>query len=360
MTIPIPTAADDYLSSMIAYTQSTTPSITDYQPGSIIRSLFEALALQLELVGNATADTIRAAIPEAAYQLWAFDRRAAVAANGTIRFAATATIAMPIAIPAGTLMRVAGTDRSYRTLTAATFAAGAAGTTLDVAIVATAAGAAGNVAASTIRELISPITGLAIHNPTALTNGRDVESDAERLVRFNSFIRSAHRGTAESIAYAAEQVTRADSNGLIIEAITHARVTDLSRGYAQCLVHTGSSSAPSGTIMGLVETAVAEVKSAGVSVDVVAATRSLLSVSVSVSLAPTHSLSAVTTPIRDAISAVIATLGIGDTLIREQMAAAILAVNGVRDVVIDSPSSNVIPNENTIIVLSGTPTVGVL
>lgn len=314
--------------------------------------------MHLEQIEAGASDLTAGAIAEAAYRLWAFNRRAAVAASGTLRFTADVTIGASISIPAGTQARVAGTDRVYRTLAPATFPAGAAGSTLNVLVASIGDGAFYNTAAATIRELVVPIAGLSVSNPAAFSNGQDEETDDERQARFATFVRSIHRGTAESIEYAAEQVTVLDpGSGIITERVTDARLVDGGAGFATCYVVNGTTGSPSTALLTAVEAQVVLYKAAGVTVNTAAASLTLQSVTAAVRLMSTFTLTMVITTVRSAIADVFAKLKIGDTLYVEQLRHAIMQVPGVIDCTVSTPASNVSPAASGAVVLSGTPTV---
>ncbi len=351
---------DQLLLDMVTYAQGQTNGLTDFQRGSIVRSIFESVAASLEITGVAADSDTEDAINESQYRAWNFERRAANAASGTIRFTATAIIPSSILLPAGTQCRVPGTDKVYRTLAAATFPAGASGSILDVQVVSIGAGLLYNTAATTITELVNPISNLSVSNPSAFTNGRDEETDDERRQRFATFTRSIHRGTSESIEYAAERGQVLDGAGLVIEAVTDSRVVDVGRGYAQCYIINGTTTQATGD---LITAAIAEIstyKAAGVTVDVLAAAVIPVVVSLQVKLANTTSLSRVLQPIRDVITAWIARLKISEVLVLQHLEAEILRTPGVIDLVMVAPVANVDPGPSGHVVLSGTATISEL
>lgn len=349
---------EDYVQQMAALARGQSPQLTDLNVGGVYRSILEAVAAQLEMIDAGAADATVSAVGEAAYRLWSFTRMPAVAASGSLRFTATATIPSDITIPAGFLARVPGTDRVYRTLATATFPAGASGSTLDVLIASIGAGVLYNTAAATITEQVAPIADLSVSNPAALSNGADEETDAARAQRFATFVRSIHRATAESLEYAAEQATVTDAGtGAILERVTDARVVDNGAGLATCYIHNGSTAAASSALLAAAAAQVAAYKAAGVTVNTSAAGRSLQTVTCAVRLSGIYSLVLLSTAVTDAISGVFASLAIGDVLYVEQLRHAIMQVPGVIDCTVSLPAANVTPADGTVVVLSGAPTI---
>lgn len=352
------TTAEDYLNAMATYAKGQSSQLTDLLPGSVYRSILEAIAAQLELLAYGAADLATGAIGEAAYRLWSFDRLPAAAASGSVRFTATATIATAISIPAGTLVRVPGTDRVYAVATPQTFPIGAIASTLDVLVASIGAGTFYNTGAATIRELVVPITGLSVSNLSAFTNGVDTETDDARAQRFATFVRSIHRGTADSIAYAAEQVALTDpASGLITERVTAALVIDLANGLAGCYIVNGTTSAASAGLLTATQTAIASYKAAGCAVNALAATLTLQTITCAVRLDATVTLAMVTATINQALISLFKTLSIGETLYVEQIRHALMQVPGVIDATVATPAGNVAPGASGMVVLSGTPTI---
>lgn len=353
---------EDFLLRLATYAQSQTPQLTDLQPGSITRSFFEAMAAQLEMLWFDAADQAEAAVSESAYRLWSFGRRTAQPASGTVLISAISPVNAAITLPAGTQMRVPGTDRIYRTTLAATFPIGATGTSLELQVVSIAPGSFYNTSSATIREFVSsPSSALNVTNPVPFTNGRDEETDDERRQRFATFIRSTHRATAESIAYAAEQATIKDGSGLVIEYVTDAQVVDQANGYARCFVANGTHQAASDALIAAVVQQVALYKAAGVTIDVLAATVIPTAVTIQVRLDASTTLAMVQATIAAAVEQVVGALKIGSILYKQQLEQVIMAVPGVIDLVTIAPSSNIDPGVAGIVVLAaGSPMVTTL
>lgn len=75
--------------------------------------------------------------------------------------------------------------------------------TINIAVQAVVAGAAGNVAIGGISVLTTPLTGIDyVVNASAFTNGSDFETDAALKARFALYIASLREGTEGAIGYA--------------------------------------------------------------------------------------------------------------------------------------------------------------
>lgn len=110
-------------------------------------------------------------------QLRGLERRAAVAAVGILRFEMEQAANADLTIPAGTVCMTAGLIR-FETTEAAVLRAGE--TAVEAPAVAVEPGAAGNVAAGTIRAMsVAPVGISQCTNPEGFSGGLDAESDDE-------------------------------------------------------------------------------------------------------------------------------------------------------------------------------------
>ena len=110
-------------------------------------------------------------------QLRGLERRAAVAAEGSIRFQTDSAAQADLTIPAGTVCMTAGLIR-FETTREVTLQAGQ--TQVDTPAAALEPGAAGNVAAGAIRAMaVAPVGISRCTNPEGFSGGLDQESDEE-------------------------------------------------------------------------------------------------------------------------------------------------------------------------------------
>ena len=96
------------------------------------------------------------------------------------------------------------------------------GNTVSAAIPAqaTTAGARGNLAAGTIRQMTTRIPGaVSVDNPSASTGGRDREPDDQFRARVKAFIQTLSRGTVAAIEGFARQVRLADGRSVLFVRI---------------------------------------------------------------------------------------------------------------------------------------------
>jgi uncharacterized phage protein gp47/JayE len=167
--------------------------------GVLVRAMSVAsysLHEHLDWVSNQILpDTAEAEILERHASLWGIQRRSATPAVGTVRFTGLAGTL----IPAGSLLRRTD-DVRYVTVADATIGT----TTVDVAVTASVAGAAGNTPTGTKVTLVAPIAGIqsqalviADISGGGLTTGADIESDDDLRTRVITRMQKPPQGGAD-------------------------------------------------------------------------------------------------------------------------------------------------------------------
>jgi len=191
--------------------------VTDYNIGSVARTMLEAVSVEEEEIYYRLYRAILEAIPIAIYLAFDFTLRAATTATGTVTFSRSTVAPVNYVIPLGT--RVATTDGLvFVTTVAATLLTGH--TSVAVAVIAEQAGAAGVVLAHSITEFRAAILGVeSVTNGTAAAGGSDEETEDERKGRFQDFITSLARAPVGGIKAGARTATLTDANGGILEQV---------------------------------------------------------------------------------------------------------------------------------------------
>ena len=358
---------------LINVVRATSNKVTDFNRGSVIRTMLEATAAELEELYLQMYLGIKEAIPVSVFTTFGFGRQAAEAASGTIRFSTGGSLASSvIPIPLGTIVRVPGTSLTYATTVDTAIAIG--NSYVDVLAAAQSSGLAGNVGADLITELVTAVAGIAsVTNPSPLINGRDVETDDERRVRFQGFVASLARGTKASITYGAKTVTLTDGLGTITEYVAHANViepwvTDSAQpiSLVRVYIHNGAS-ATSGALVTRCQqvidgyydggTAVPGWKAAGVQCIVSAASDQAVNVTGTVTIAGGYSsvdvLAACTSAIKDYLQG----MDVGEDVRLSELIAIIRRdVEGAFNVTLTVPSGDVSVADNAK-AISGTVTL---
>lgn len=177
-----PRTRDQILSSLISVLQSKGFAATDWEPGSVQRTILEALA-----AGLADLEALRLEITKGGYlelasgdwldllgqSAYALQRKQATFARQTFRLTAAAGFG-PYAIQPGQLWAGAA-DLRFNNLNGGTLPIGG---TLDLEFRAEQPGTAYNLPLGVGNTLLTPLPGVSITNTAVLENAIDVETDA--------------------------------------------------------------------------------------------------------------------------------------------------------------------------------------
>lgn len=344
--------------SMLNWLRSTQTKITDFNTGSVARTMLESTAIEMEELYLRMFIGLREAIPVSVYNTFGFDKLPAVKASVTLRFTAPAPAASAITVPAGSGARVPGGNITYLTTTSGTIAIGQ--TYVDVLAAADTAGTVGNTTSAVITELVGSLAGISsVTNPAPVVNGRDEETDDERLTRFRSYVSSLARGTVSAVLYGVKTSALKDSLGQAYEYAALASLEEpwlanpaLPIGLVNVYIHNGAGGASVDLVaqaQRVVDgyylpdgTAVPGWKSAGVKVVVAAAANINVDITGTISVDPTYQSAAVISDAKAAIRLYIQKLNVGVPVLKAELLAIVKRdVPGVTNVHLTTPGDDV-------------------
>lgn len=224
-------------SDMLAHMRAAQRRISDFNVGSVNRVMLEAPAAEIDELYQSYTRGLIEAIPVAIYRSFDFELQEAVSASGLVRFSAVPGHSEPVVIRVGFLVAAGGLQ--YQVAAEAVIPVGQL--TVDVLVVCRTKGVEGNAQPDTITSLVSSAVDLqGVTNPAALSNGRGMETDEERKLRFNEYVRTLARGTPASCVYAARQARLVDSStGFILERVTRAELQE-TPGHTDMWIHNGA------------------------------------------------------------------------------------------------------------------------
>jgi hypothetical protein len=346
---------------MLNWVRANTTKVTDFNVGSVVRTMLEATAAEMEELYLQYFIGLQEAIPVSVFNTFGFQALAANAASGVVRFTTSAPATSTITIPAGTVVRVPSNEISYSTQAAGFILTGQ--TYVDILVACQQAGVIGNCDAGTITELVTSIAGVSsASNPQPLINGRNVETDDERKVRFQGYISTLARGTKAAVAYGAKTAKLTDSLGIVTEYVAYAGVVEpwvsdsaqpisLLRVY----IHNGASATSAPLVAeaqrvvdgyfgtdGVTPVAGSGWKAAGVKCIVSAASDLPVNVTGTIYVDSGFNAVAVKAACESAMRAYIQGLEVGaDVILSELVAIAKRDVQGVFNIVLTVPSADV-------------------
>ena len=191
---------------MVNWMSNHQVEITDFNVGSVTRTMLEAVAIEMEEVYYRIFESLGTTITEAIYNAFDFPSLPATTAVGKVVFSRNTPAPSDISIPFGTIVETSDgiqfevADYDAKILT---------GTMVDnkggVAIAALVVGSASNInEIGVVNRIVGSIPGIdSVSNPAMIIGGSDFETDAQRRSRFNLYIQSLARGTLLALEFAA-------------------------------------------------------------------------------------------------------------------------------------------------------------
>lgn len=194
----------DILADMIRWARNNNSSLTDFNPGSVIRSIYNAIAAQIAQLYYAAHKSYRSSriLYAMGSDLDSLVPERSITRNNAVKSSVTLVFSggSGISIPSGTK---AATEDGVTFETIETKSIGSdGGNTSNIAAEAVLAGKGGNVRAETITVLIDTIDGVTyVTNPARATGGQDYETD--ELLRNRAINRIAAMSLGISDSYKA-------------------------------------------------------------------------------------------------------------------------------------------------------------
>lgn len=344
------------VASMINWSRASTSKITDYNVGSVARTLMEAPAAEIDELYQQMFIGIKEAIPVSVYTSFSFDKLPAIAAGGRLRVQLVPSDEDQV-IQAGTTASSTGLSTTYSTLQDVTVPAGAS--FIDLTLQADETGTVGNISAGQDFTLTPLPSGfVSATNLVAFVSGQDEESDDERKLRFAAYINSISRATNAALRYGLSTASILDEDGNIIE---RAAATTTVEPYlddpnspialVNCYIHNGVGGTSASLVARAQEivdgyydstgTAVPGYKAAGVKTTVYAAGEVLVPVTGALTALDGYDHDALVESATQAVFAYLSGLGIGATVIRAQIIRLVKEIDGVYDFELTAPGANI-------------------
>lgn len=209
---------------MINRMKATTIKVTDFNIGSVVRTMLEAIGVEIDELYQQVFHGLMEAIPVATYNSFDFSLLPPIPASGSITVNITVQPTDTL-IAAGTVFTPNGGSFTYISASDVHIAAGS--TTASVIASANTGGALTNLPAGTTFSANPQPSGfVSASNIAAFSNGADEETADQRKLRFNQYIQALQRGTVAALQYGAKQTVLYDANGVEIERVRSVKVVE--------------------------------------------------------------------------------------------------------------------------------------
>ncbi len=342
--------------SMMNLMASVQASITDYNIGSVNRTMLESVAMELEELYYRTYQAILDGIPAGVFEAFGFGQIPATPAVGNVTFSRSTPAPATYTIPAGTIVSTASGVR-FQTTEDATILLGNA--SVGAQISAMDVGVDGNVAGGSIVLLTVSVLGVeAVTNDAPTSGGAGEETADAQKARFTEFIQGLARSPINGIEAGAKTVRLTDSSDLITEQVALAKVVEPYLldptepiGIATLYIDNGSGGASPALVVktqqiidGYVDEhgiSVMGYRAAGVVINVVAVTLFSQAVTALVTLDPGADHDTVDASLRNAIAAVFNSINISAGLDWPTLLSAMMVVAGVETIQLTVPPVSV-------------------
>lgn len=344
--------------SIINHAKATQNTLTDFNVGSVARTMLEAPAIEIEELYQQMWNGLQESIPVSVFNSFDFSAIEARSATGLIRLSATSSTSS-VVIPGGTVFTSKDSQKlRFASVLDTTLAAGS--TYVDVKVVAAVPGLSGNVDIGTNFDVSPNVAGfVSAESVNGFIDGMDAETILERKDRFVEYVSTLARGTAAALRYGAKTAKIYDASGFVIEEVKGSAViepwlTDNTQtpGLVNLYIYNGSDGA-SGALLGEVSKVidgyydasgnpVAGWKAAGVKVVVSAATLVSIAVTGVITVDSGYSATTVKEAVSDAIASYVAGLDIGADVIQSEIVALGMSVEGVSNFRITIPSADTV------------------
>lgn len=218
----------DVLSNLIEWTTARTDKITDFNVGSAIRTLYEAVAIQLEEFYFSMKQNIMYAIENSVYEAFGFTLRIAQASSGYVTVTFEEPLPSSMTFPKGTVFCTSSIYGYIYFESTEEYYAEQGLTSVMIPVQCKTTGTTGNVPLGSITTIATSNAIIkSVANEASFTNGTDEETSAERKKRFQNYIKTLARGTKDAIVYGC----------LEVEGVTGAWCDDNYVGYVKIYAH---------------------------------------------------------------------------------------------------------------------------
>jgi uncharacterized phage protein gp47/JayE len=351
MAVDVPTF-DELYEAVESEIQSRNDALTDFNPGSALDAITggmamgaeESIRIGLKVFASKFLDTAEGDDLDDVISDWYPDmegRRAASAAVVTLTFTRGGSSGV-LEIPAGTACRATVNGQSVTFETDAAVYMPAVANTVTSVATCTSTGTTGNVAVATITTIVDAIPGDAtatVSNAERAVGGAAEEDDDTLRARARLYHSTLRRATVGALEAAALAVP-----GVRFATVDESNMAPDDGGYVS--VYVGDPDARSNAALAAaVETALDDVRAAGVDVRVSSAERQEISLTFVVYTRAGADRAAIVTAARAAALAYINGLAANETMYLSQVNAAACGVSSeVLGCSITTPTSDQVPS----------------
>lgn len=198
---------NDIFANAVEWVTARTDRLTDFNVGSALRTIFEAVAIQLEEFYFALVQAILYAIETAIYEAFGFPIRPAQRAAGYVTVEFASPLADTMFIKRGTVFATSGVYGYLYFESTEDIYAQTGCLCAMVPVQCKTEGETGNIPAGAINAMVVSNSIIKrVTNETAFVSGADVETPADRRRRFQHYIRTLSKATRDALTFGTLEV----------------------------------------------------------------------------------------------------------------------------------------------------------
>jgi uncharacterized phage protein gp47/JayE len=331
-------STEDTALTLLQYLYSVTGTITDFNIGSVIRTLAEGIGAVDELEGIAIQALAFQALIYSAYNAFGISPRLATPSNGTVTFSTVGNIPLPnninVIIPPNTIMQTNG-GIQFTSPPNISIIMQAGTSSVDVPVQSIVTGAATNVPSGAITQLLTGLNySLTVFNKLPATGGQNAETSAQTQTRFLNYVASL--GLCSPVAVAASVLGQGINNEFVNYSVCYEnwiqQILNNQTPFPGFTVYIDNGSGTASTILinyisqYLSTGGAAGFRPAGVPYSVVAVIPVLANVIVTATSINSNLITSIQTAITQAINGYFASLNFGVVAELTQLTAAVANV----------------------------------
>lgn len=282
----------EIVNGMANWITSNTSKLTNFHVGSVLRTLLESIAVEIEGLYFQMRKGFNDASENAIFNSFDFHRFPALRATGTLTIKFKYALTDPITIAKGSkFFTIPLNGKQVYFQTTRDYVFGIGSTMSDIEVECIDSGVIGNVPSYSLRYSVIQLSQVSdIFNAQAFYTGKPEESKEERKKRFNRYIDTLARGTVSAIQYAA----------LKVPGVAGAYVED-QIGYVNVYVHDAAGNLPEDLKQQVIRS-ILEYRAAGIDVIVLPVIKRTIDLDVSVSVRPGFSLEEYRSAVQQAVT----------------------------------------------------------
>ncbi len=191
------------LNDMISWMVTRGSKISNFTVGSVIRTILEAISLEIEALYYQMDKGFKYALQHSVFYSFGFNRKGAIASNGTVTVRFKSEIPYNMIIPKGykfSTVPVRGKVIHFESTVDVAVVSGDRVATVPVKC--TVPGRIGNVPSGAIQICVNPLPFTqSVANSMDFINGAEEEDIADVKKRFTEYIQTLSKGTIKAVQY---------------------------------------------------------------------------------------------------------------------------------------------------------------